>query len=99
MRPSALFLAKLAADEAEILTLGVRAGRQRHGIASRLIEALIGAARAAGARALFLDVGRRQYGCPCALSRLRFEERGRRRAYYVKANAAPGDAVTFALAL
>jgi [ribosomal protein S18]-alanine N-acetyltransferase len=95
----AFILGQVAADEAEILTLGVRAGWRRQGVASRLIEALIGAARAAGARALFLDVAAANTAALALYRRLRFEERGRRRAYYVRANAAPIDAVTFALAL
>src|SRR2546425_538076 len=45
-------LGQLAADEAEILTLGVRADRQRHGIACRLVEALARAAKKAEARRL-----------------------------------------------
>ena len=50
-------LGQLAADEAEILTLGVRADRQRHGIARRLVEALARAAKKAEARRLHLEVG------------------------------------------
>jgi ribosomal-protein-alanine N-acetyltransferase len=95
----AFILGQVAADEAEILTLGVHAGWRRQGVASRLIEALIAAARAAGARALFLDVAAANTAALALYRRLRFEERGRRRAYYVTANAAPVDAVTFALAL
>jgi len=95
----AFILGQVAADEAEIVTLGVRADRRRQGIATRLIEALIGAARGAGARALFLDVAAGNTAALALYRRLRFEERGRRRAYYVTATAAPVDAVTFALAL
>ena len=47
---------QLAADEAEILTLGVRKDRQRHGIGRRLVEALARAAKKAEARRLFLEV-------------------------------------------
>ena len=50
-------VSQLAADEAEILTLGVRKDSQRHGIARRLVEALARAARKAEVRRLFLEVG------------------------------------------
>ena len=48
---------QLAADEAEILSLGVRADRQRHGIGRKLVEALARAVKKAEARRLFLEVG------------------------------------------
>ena len=51
---------QLAADEAEILTLGVRADRQRHGIGRKLVEALARAVKKAEAKRLFLEVGNRQ---------------------------------------
>jgi [ribosomal protein S18]-alanine N-acetyltransferase len=92
-------LGQLAADEAEILTLGVRADRQRHGIASRLIEALARAAKQAEARMLFLEVEAGNTAALALYRKLGFEERGRRKGYYAKANAAPADAVTFARAL
>ena len=92
-------LGQLAADEAEILTLGVRADRQRHGIASRLIEALARAAKQAEARILFLEVEAGNTAALALYRKLGFEERGRRKGYYAKANAAPADAVTFVRAL
>jgi len=95
----AFILGQVAADEAEILGLGVRADWRRQGVAARLIAALVGAARQAGARVLFLDVAADNTAALALYRQLRFEERGRRRAYYVTANAAAVDAVTFALAL
>ena len=53
-------LSQLAADEAEILTLGVRKDSQRHGIARRLVEAMARAAKKAEVRRLFLEVGPEQ---------------------------------------
>src|SRR5262249_51408034 len=52
-----LILGRLAADEAELLTLGVHEGHRRHGIARRLVAALMQAAKGGGARRLFLEVG------------------------------------------
>ena len=50
-------LGQLAADEAEILTLGVRKDMQRRGIGRRLVGGLARAAKKAEARRLFLEVG------------------------------------------
>ena len=47
---------RLAADEAEILTLGVRKSWQRRGIGRRLVEAFSRAVRKAEARRLHLEV-------------------------------------------
>ena len=92
-------LGQIAADQAEILSLGVRGDRRRQGVATQLMAALIGAVRGAGARALFLEVGAGNMAALALYRRLGFQEKGRRRAYYVTAGAAPVDAVTFALAL
>jgi [ribosomal protein S18]-alanine N-acetyltransferase len=90
---------QIAADQAEILSLGVRGDRRRQGVATQLMAALIGAARGRGVRALILDVAAGNMAALALYRRLGFQERGRRRAYYVAASAAPVDAVTFALAL
>jgi len=95
----AFILGQVAADEAEVLVLGVRADRRRQGVATRLIAALIEAAREAGARTLFLEVAAGNTAALALYRGQRFEERGRRKAYYVMATAAAVDAVTFALAL
>jgi ribosomal-protein-alanine N-acetyltransferase len=92
-------LGQVAADEAEVLTLAVRAEAQRLGIATRLIEALAATARAGGARVLHLEVAADNTAALALYRRLQFEERGRRKGYYATANAAAVDAVTFARAL
>jgi len=90
---------QMAADEAEVLTLAVRREAQRQGLATRLIEALAETARAAGVRVLYLEVAAENTAALALYRKLRFQERGRRLGYYVRANAPPADAVTFALAL
>ena len=49
-------IGQIAADEAEILTLGVGKDSQRHGIGRKLVEGLIRAAQQAEARRVFLEV-------------------------------------------
>ncbi len=67
-RPAGLALARVAADEAEVLTLGVVPSLRRQGIGDFLLARLGHACRQCGARCLFLEVAednfpaRRLYG-------------------------------------
>ena len=92
-------LGQLAADEAEILTLGVGKDCQRHGIGRRLVEALGRAAKKAEARRLFLEVAEDNGAALMLYKKLGFQEVGRRKGYYERAGAPPEDALTLALAL
>jgi ribosomal-protein-alanine N-acetyltransferase len=92
-------LGQLAADEAEILTLGVRADRQRHGIACRLVEALARAARKAEARRLYLEVGAGNAPALALYEKLGFKETGRRKGYYEHKGRPAEDAVVLSLVL
>lgn len=92
-------LGQLAADEAEIHTLGVGKDCQRHGIGRRLVEALARAAKKAEARRLFLEVAEDNGPAVALYKRLGFQETGRRKAYYARAGAPPADALNLALAL
>jgi [ribosomal protein S18]-alanine N-acetyltransferase len=92
-------LGQLAADEAEILSLGVRADRQRHGVGRRLVEALGRAAKKAEARRLFLEVGAGNLAAFGLYRALGFKEVGRRKGYYERAGAPAEDALTLALDL
>jgi len=92
-------LGHVAADEAEVLALGVRADRQRRGIGTHLIEALARAAAARQARVLYLDVDAGNTAALALYRRLGFAVRGRRQGYYLKADAPAADAVTLARAL
>jgi ribosomal-protein-alanine N-acetyltransferase len=91
-------LGQVAAEEAEIITLGVSADHQRKGIGRRLVQALGRAAKRAGARSLFLEVGESNAAALRLYERLGFKEVGRRKGYY-DGGAAPEDALRLALAL
>lgn len=95
----AFVLGQLAADEAEILTLGVGKDSQRHGIGRRLVEALCRAAKKAEARRLFLEVAADNIPALVLYKKLGFQEVGRRKAYYARTGAPSEDALTLALAL
>jgi len=98
-RTAGFIMSQLAADEAEILTIGVHADSQRHGIARRLVEALIRAARKAEVRRLFLEVGQSNTAALALYQALGFLEVGRRKGYYEHAGAPSEDALVLALAL
>jgi ribosomal-protein-alanine N-acetyltransferase len=90
---------QLAADEAEILTLGVRADRQRNGIGRKLVEALARAVKKAEARRLFLEVATGNSAALGLYKSLGFKEVGRRNGYYAKPAGPAEDALTLALNL
>lgn len=54
--PAGFVLARVAADEAEILTIAVLPEQRRAGLGGRLLDAAAAAARQAGAAFLFLEV-------------------------------------------
>ena len=60
-------MGQLAADEAEILTIGVAKGWQKKGIGVRLVEGLARAVKRAEAKKLFLEVATDNEGCARAL--------------------------------
>lgn len=86
-------LAQVAADEAEILTIGIAEGWRRHGLGSRLLEALKRAAERAGARSLFLEVAASNAAALALYAKHGFTESGRRKGYYVRPEGAAEDAI------
>lgn len=78
-----LILVRLAADEAEILTLAVAREARRRGIARHLVEAATQHLAVLGAATLFLEVSIRNTGARALYERCDFEQVGRRRNYYL----------------
>ena len=97
-QPHGFTLSRQAADEEELLLIGVITSSQRRGIGQRLLEALFQSARARGSRRMFLEM---REGNPALglYLRLGFEPIGRRRGYYRGAADGPLDAITFARSL
>jgi ribosomal-protein-alanine N-acetyltransferase len=92
-------LAQVAADEAEILSIGVGGTWQRHGIGRRLVEGLMRAGAKAGARCIFLDVAPSNAAAVALYGKLGFAEAGRRKAYYTHADGSREDALQLAATL
>lgn len=92
-------MAQLAADEAEILSVGVAPEWQRKGIGQRLVEGVARAVRRADAKTLHLEVAADNDAAMELYRRTGFFGTGLRRGYYERPGAAPVDAVTLSLKL
>jgi ribosomal-protein-alanine N-acetyltransferase len=77
-----MVLARVAADEAEILTLAVAPSARRRGVAFGLIAAAKHRAAAAGAVAMFLEVASDNEAARALYAKAGFRRVGRRARYY-----------------
>ena len=75
-------LARLAADEAEILTIAVEAAARGRGVGRSLLVETLRQAVNAGARAIFLEVDERNSSALALYQRLGFVKVGERAGYY-----------------
>jgi ribosomal-protein-alanine N-acetyltransferase len=75
-------VARHAADEAEILNLGVAPGERRRGTGRALVEAMLALLRARGVAAVFLEVRESNTVAQHLYAALGFAGVGRRRRYY-----------------
>ena len=80
--PAGLVLVRLAADEAEILTLATAPAGRRQGLARRLLAAALGWAEASGAGCMFLEVAAGNAPARALYDQAGFAVCGRRRRYY-----------------
>ncbi|HVG81942.1 MAG TPA: GNAT family N-acetyltransferase [Methylomirabilota bacterium] len=81
-RPAGFLLARLAAEDCEILSIGVSPGRRRRGLARTLMAEATQLASAAGARRVFLEVAEDNWAARRLYAALGFAPVGRRRNYY-----------------
>ncbi len=75
-------LIRVAADEAEILTLAVTPDERRRGRGYFLVMKATELARSLGVRSLFLEVSVRNISAYALYTKAGFQEVGRRRHYY-----------------
>jgi [ribosomal protein S18]-alanine N-acetyltransferase len=92
---AAFALARVAADEAELLTLAVALVARRQGVGAALVEAVAAAAAAVGAVRLFLEVAADNEAALALYRGAGFAPAGRRPAYY-RRGAGMADALVFA---
>ncbi len=75
-------MTRVAADEAEILTLAVAPEARGQGLGTVLLSTAVEHAHHAGARAMFLEVGASNLAARALYNRFGFSEVGMRKAYY-----------------
>lgn len=80
--PAGLAVCRVAADEAEVLTLGVAPWARRSGVARALMAGAISLARQAGALTLLLEVDAENSAAIGLYESLGFVQAGRRKGYY-----------------
>lgn len=80
--PVGFVLARVAADEAEIVTIAVIPDCRRSGFGGRLMDRVLDEARRRGAVRLFLEVAEDNRAARRLYENLGFAEVGRRRKYY-----------------
>lgn len=86
-RPCGLILLRVAADEAEILTIGVTPERRRRRGAARLLERAMAECAARGVRVVFLDVADDNEPARRFYAQQGFSEIGARPSYYARGTA------------
>jgi [ribosomal protein S18]-alanine N-acetyltransferase len=92
-------LARLAADEAEILTIAVDPAVRGKGVGRALLTENLRQAARAGARAMFLEVDQDNASAIALYSRLGFVKVGERTGYYPRRDGSRATAVIMRKAL
>ncbi len=92
-------ISRLAADEAEILSIAVDPNRRCEGVARRLMEAHREVLRFSRARVLFLEVEEDNAAALALYRRQGFAEVARRDAYYRKADGSAATAIVMRTSL
>jgi ribosomal-protein-alanine N-acetyltransferase len=84
---------RVAADEAEIITLAVAPACRRKGHATRLLQEMLHHLRPMGIGHIYLEVRASQSGALQLYRRAGFIPHGQRRGYYTKADGTQEDAI------
>lgn len=92
--PVGFALARVAADEAELLSIGVLAEKRRRGTAQALLDDVIRTAAGRGAVSLFLEVAETNDAARLLYTANGFVAVGRRPDYYQRPNTVPVAALT-----
>jgi ribosomal-protein-alanine N-acetyltransferase len=98
-QPAGFLLGQSAADQGEILSLGVRHDVQRCGIGRRLVTAFMDASRNMGVRDIFLEVASGNIAARRLYENLGFVLAGRRSHYYQQPGGDAEDALTLTVVL
>jgi ribosomal-protein-alanine N-acetyltransferase len=91
--PDGFLVGRVAADEAEILTLAVRPERRRRGLGGALVDLAAVHAATLGAASAFLEVGTSNASARALYAARGFLPVGERHGYYASSNRLPEDAI------
>jgi len=94
VKPVGFIIARIAADDAEILTLAVSQGHRRLKIAQALVIETARLLAEQGARALHIEVASSNAPALKLYEKLGFSQTGKRPSYYARAGGSREDAVT-----
>ena len=94
-RNAGFVIAVLAADEVEVLSIGVLEEFQGRGLAKIMLQGLVRAAKKAEAQKIFLEVAEDNRAANRLYRGMGFKEVGRRTAYYKRENGDHMDALIF----
>jgi ribosomal-protein-alanine N-acetyltransferase len=86
-------MSRLAADEAEILSVAVNPRRRGHGLGRRLLDLHLRRLASLGTRTVFLEVEEDNRAARRLYDRAGFNEVGRRNGYYARGAGGPGAAL------
>lgn len=89
-------LARLVADEAELITLAVHPAQQRRFLAERMLDILSGALTEKGVQRFFLEVRQDNSAAIALYRKLEFDQVATRKAYYQTQSGAWVDALILA---
>lgn len=98
-RPLGFLVLRQAADEAEIISIGVQPDSRREGIGSALLDASIETCRAHAAASLFLEVAADNTAAQRFYAGAGFSVAGTRKGYYTRPGRAAVDAIVMVLRL
>lgn len=86
-------VSRLAAGEAEILSVAVAPARRGRGLAKRLLDLHLRRLAGIGGKTIFLEVDEDNVSARRLYAGARFREVGRRPAYYARGTQAPANAL------
>ena len=98
-RAGGFILARLAADEAEVLTITVSPKHRRNGLGWRLMGAVLNQLRAEGIQTLFLEVDEGNEAAIALYHKMGFAKVAERAAYYQQQGGARSAALVMRLDL
>ncbi len=97
--PAGFIIGQIAADEAEILSIGVLPKFQRRCVGTLLVEGLARAAKRAESKRLYLEVATDNQAAFNLYRSCGFTAVGMRKGYYARPDSEPQDALVLALPL